>query len=121
MLAVVFAIGGVVVISLDREFSGNWIGVSLVMFSAVSAAAYKVLFKRNIGNAPLGQISLFMSALGVLNVTLNFVPSAILVLQDVDYIEWDAIPWAPLCGSALLGLGMLLLRSTICSSKVACF
>ncbi|KAI6244052.1 hypothetical protein M3Y99_00074900 [Aphelenchoides fujianensis] len=32
VLAVVFAIGGVIVISLDREFAGDWIGISLVTF-----------------------------------------------------------------------------------------
>jgi drug/metabolite transporter (DMT)-like permease len=43
ILAVLFAIGGVTVISLDKEFAGDWVGIGLVIFSAASAACYKVI------------------------------------------------------------------------------
>jgi drug/metabolite transporter (DMT)-like permease len=41
-LAVLFAIGGVITISMDSEFAGDSIGILLVVFSAASAACYKV-------------------------------------------------------------------------------
>lgn len=42
LLAVILAVGGVVVISLDKEFGGSLLGIALATFCAVSAAFYKV-------------------------------------------------------------------------------
>lgn len=53
----------------------------------------------------MGQISLFMSLLGLLDMFINVIPAATLVLLNVDHIEWASVPWIPLAGSALLGLG----------------
>jgi len=104
LIAAVFSIAGVAVVSIDKKFAGNLIGIGLVIFSAFTAAIYKVLFKRINGNASLGQVSLFMSSLGLMNLTLNFIPTAVLVWLQLDHIEWDYIPWLPLIGSALLAL-----------------
>jgi solute carrier family 35 protein F3/4 len=104
VLAVFFAISGVTVIALDKEFAGDWIGIVLVICSALSAALYKVLFKKFNGNGTLGQVSLFMTFLGLINLFVNVIPSIILALLRVDKIEWDYVPWLALSGSALLGL-----------------
>ncbi|KAK0404561.1 hypothetical protein QR680_017512 [Steinernema hermaphroditum] len=104
ILSVAFAIGGVVVISLDKEFAGDALGIGLAIFSTVMAACYKVLFKRVNGDASLGQVSLFMTGLGLMNTTLNLIPTAALYFTGVETIVWEYVPWGPLIGSALLGL-----------------
>lgn len=104
VLAVLLAIVGVVIVSLDREFAGQIIGILLVIISAGFSALYKVLFKLLNGSATLGQVSLFMSALGAFNFVLNAIPVAILKYFNLEIIVWDYIPWLPLLGVALLGL-----------------
>lgn len=47
---------------------------------------------------------MFMSFLGLMNLFLNLIPTTVLVILEIDHIEWDAVPWAALAGSALLGL-----------------
>ncbi|KAI6205466.1 hypothetical protein M3Y94_00794900 [Aphelenchoides besseyi] len=123
VLSVLFAIGGVIVISMDREFAGDLIGILLVTFSAATAAFYKYN-----GNATLGQVSMFMTGLGLMDLFVNVIPSAILVLTKVDHIEFDAVPWLPLAGSATLGLlynfkvnfGIALLSPLIISIGMLC-
>uniref|UniRef100_A0A1I7ZW50 EamA domain-containing protein n=1 Tax=Steinernema glaseri TaxID=37863 RepID=A0A1I7ZW50_9BILA len=68
------------------------------------AACYKVLFKKVNGDATLGQVSLFMSGLGLLNATVNIIPTAALYFSGIETIIWANVPWAPLVGSAILGL-----------------
>ena len=41
-MAVILAVAGVVIISLDREFTASAIGIGLALFSALTAAVYKV-------------------------------------------------------------------------------
>uniref|UniRef100_A0A915CUB0 Uncharacterized protein n=1 Tax=Ditylenchus dipsaci TaxID=166011 RepID=A0A915CUB0_9BILA len=36
--------------------------------------------------------------------TLNLLPTTLLVLYEAEHIEWDYIPWQPLCLAALLSL-----------------
>uniref|UniRef100_A0A7E4V2J0 EamA domain-containing protein n=1 Tax=Panagrellus redivivus TaxID=6233 RepID=A0A7E4V2J0_PANRE len=128
VFAVVLAIAGVVVISLDSEFAGSVIGVLLVIASALFAAFYKVLFKKLIGDASLGQVSAFMSGLGLINTTFNFIPTLILVLTDIDTIDFHYVPWGPLVGSAILGLlfnfivnfGISLLNPLVISVGMLC-
>ncbi|VDM62794.1 unnamed protein product [Angiostrongylus costaricensis] len=104
LFSVGFAIAGVVVISLGGEIRVKWQGVALSVCSAASAALYKVLFKRLLGNASLGQVSLFMTCLGFLNLICNWLPMFILQLTNVEHMEIAFIPWVPVIGAALLSL-----------------
>ncbi|PAV79841.1 hypothetical protein WR25_01958 isoform B [Diploscapter pachys] len=105
ILSILFAIAGVVVISVDHsKLSAHFIGIILAIVSATSAAIYKVLFKRQIGSASLGQVSLFMSSLGMLDLCVNWIPPLVLGLTDVEHIEFDYIPWAPMAIGACLSL-----------------
>ncbi|KAI1716498.1 eamA-like transporter family domain-containing protein [Ditylenchus destructor] len=104
LISVILAIIGVCLISLDDEYAGNIQGIFLSVFCAFTSALYKVLFKRVNGSASLGQVSLFMSALGFFNAFLNIIPTSVLIWNNVDYIEWAYIPWTPLCMAALLSL-----------------
>jgi len=128
VIAVFAAIGGVVVISLDSEYAGSLLGVILVIVSAAFAACYKVLFKKLIGDASLGQVSIFMSGLGLLNAIFNIVPTVILVWLKADRIDWSYVPWWALAGSAVLSLlfnflvnfGIALLNPLIISIGMLC-
>ncbi|GMT34893.1 hypothetical protein PFISCL1PPCAC_26190, partial [Pristionchus fissidentatus] len=104
LLAVFFAIGGVVLISLDGQLNAPWQGIVLAVVSALLTAIYKVLFKYIIGDATLGQVSLFMTCLGALNLALNTIPTFLLIGFNVEYLDVTTLPWWPLVGSALLGL-----------------
>ena len=112
VIAVLAAIGGVVVISLDSEYAGSILGVVLVIVSAAFAAFYKVMFKKLIGDASLGQVSIFMSGLGLLNTILNIIPTVILVWLKADRIDWDYVPWWALAGGAVLALCKLIMLNS---------
>ncbi|CAJ0602038.1 unnamed protein product [Cylicocyclus nassatus] len=104
LLSVGFAIAGVAVMSLGGKMRIAWQGIALSVTSAASAALYKVLFKRLMGSANLGQVSLFMSCLGFCNIVCNWIPPLILLLTDKEHVEVAYIPWGPVLGAALLSL-----------------
>jgi len=45
-----------------------------------------------------------MTGLGILNTTVNLIPTASLYFTNVETIVWEHVPWGPLIGSAVLGL-----------------
>ncbi|PIC33645.1 hypothetical protein B9Z55_013551 [Caenorhabditis nigoni] len=104
IFSVVLAIGGVVVISMDNELKIEWLGILFAFLSAFMAAVYKVSFKKIIGNASLGDVSLFMTCLGFLNLTINWIPSLILALTGVETLHFAYAPWGPMVGAALLSM-----------------
>ncbi|GMT34892.1 hypothetical protein PFISCL1PPCAC_26189, partial [Pristionchus fissidentatus] len=104
LLAVFLAIGGVVLISLDKEIRASWIGIILSTLSPIFAAIYKVMFKWIFGDATLGQVSLFMTCLGLMNLVINAIPALLLVIFEVEKMEVAAVPWLVLVGSGVLGL-----------------
>lgn len=57
------------------------------------------------GNANLGQVSLFLSLLGVSNVVFMWVIFVILYATGVEYFLAEDIPWSDLNASNILGLG----------------
>ncbi|KAF7633117.1 EamA domain-containing protein [Meloidogyne graminicola] len=102
-IATLFAIIGVIIISLNSEFSNNnFIGIIFVILSALFAAFYKVLFKKFHKNASLSQISIFMSTLGLTNLFLNGIITFIFLFINIEYLNWKYIPWLELLISSLL-------------------
>jgi hypothetical protein len=65
-----------------------------------------VVFKRINGNASLGQVSLFMTGLGLVNTVVWAGPAVGLLLTGWEYIDFVYIPWVPLLGAAVLALGI---------------
>ncbi|VBB31518.1 unnamed protein product [Acanthocheilonema viteae] len=104
LISVAAAIIGVILISLDEKFVGSIFGICLSILSALSAALYKVLFKKVIGDATIGQVSLFMSGLGLLNASLNSLPTVIFLTNAIETFTWSSVPWFPLFGVAFLSL-----------------
>uniref|UniRef100_A0AC35TN02 EamA domain-containing protein n=1 Tax=Rhabditophanes sp. KR3021 TaxID=114890 RepID=A0AC35TN02_9BILA len=101
------AIAGVIVISQDKSAmkqDNHTVGIILAIVSACFSATYKVLFKRIIGNATLGQVSMFMTGLGVMNLCINIIPASILLYTGQEIIDTDYVPWGPIAGSSLLNL-----------------
>ena len=83
----------------------EWLGILFAFISAFMAAVYKVSFKRIIGNASLGDVSLFMTCLGFLNLTIDWIPALILALTGLETIHIAYAPWGPMIGAALLSMG----------------
>lgn len=105
LIASVFCISGILLISYADGFSGGTlIGVLLALGSAIGAAIYKVIFKVLVGEATLGQVSLFLSLLGFSNVIFLWILFLILYLTGVDTMVAATIPWMYLCVSAILGV-----------------
>ncbi|XP_076814241.1 solute carrier family 35 member F3-like isoform X2 [Clavelina lepadiformis] len=100
-------IAGVVMFGYADGFVGgsNLVpGIVMALLSAVGAAVYKVLFKRMIGEGKLGQVSLFLSLLGLTNALFLWVVFLILYFVGLEKMVADEIPWGYLCGSSSLSL-----------------
>lgn len=103
--AVVLCIGGIVMMAYAEGFEGpNAVGVVLSVGAAIGAALYKVWFKRIVGDATLGQVSLFLSCLGLLSTLLLWPIIVIFHYTHYEDFSWRHIPWKYLCGNAVLGL-----------------
>uniref|UniRef100_A0A1I8BNQ2 EamA domain-containing protein n=1 Tax=Meloidogyne hapla TaxID=6305 RepID=A0A1I8BNQ2_MELHA len=81
-IAVFLAMIGVLLIALDKEFAANIIGFILVTFKLVSG-----------DEASLGEGMLFLSGMALVNLPLNFLPTALLVHFGYDIWQWNYIPW----------------------------
>ncbi|VDK44164.1 unnamed protein product [Anisakis simplex] len=104
LISIAAAVAGVMTISMDKEFVANATGICLAILSAIMAAFYKVFFKRVIGDATLGQVSMFMSGLGLMNMFVNIIPVLALTLTATETLQWNMVPWLPIIGAALLNL-----------------
>ncbi|CEF60511.1 Drug/metabolite transporter domain-containing protein [Strongyloides ratti] len=110
IISIVCAVSGVVIISLDKSTSTNssfwehFLGILLAILSAAFSATYKVFFKKIIGNANLGQVSIFMTGLGMMNLIINIIPCIFFIIYKGEIIEFSYIPWLPIIGSSLLSL-----------------
>ncbi len=105
LLATLISIGGIVVIAYSDGFTGpTTSGILLAVGSAVLAAMYKVTFKLFIGDGEIGQVSLFLTCLGLINLLCFWPILEIMHFTHYEHIIWDHIPWSYLCGSAALGL-----------------
>ncbi|XP_071958627.1 solute carrier family 35 member F4-like isoform X2 [Antedon mediterranea] len=104
-LSVVLSTGGIVLISYADGFGGpTMLGILLSIGSAIGAAVYKVLFKKYVGDATSGQVSLFLTVLGLCDFVLFWPIMLILYYTDVETWSWDTMPWDYLCGSAALSV-----------------
>ncbi|XP_054721386.1 putative thiamine transporter SLC35F3 [Uloborus diversus] len=77
-------------------------GVVLASAAAAGLAVHKVLFKKLIGSVTMGQLSLFLTLVGLLNVLLLWPIGLILYLVETEVIVWTQIPYVQVAGSAVL-------------------
>lgn len=62
------------------------------------------MFKRVFGDAKVGQVALFLTALGLFNLLMLWPIFEILFFTNVESITWNDIPWGYLTGRSVLGL-----------------
>nr|XP_039261793.1 putative thiamine transporter SLC35F3 [Styela clava] len=107
IIASFLCISGVVLFGYAKGFQGSehlLQGVLMIIASAFGAAVYKVVFKKVVGNASLGQVSLFLTLLGLSNTLLMWTVSVCLYVAEVEKFGWSDIPWQAVNLSALLSL-----------------
>jgi len=103
--SVMLSISGVVMIAYVDGFKGpSFEGVFLSLLSAISAAFYKVMFKRVFGDTSATKVALFLSVLGLFDILLLWPFFEILYFTKEETISWYDIPWNFLCGRSALGL-----------------
>uniref|UniRef100_A0A2S2NYB3 Solute carrier family 35 member F4 n=5 Tax=Aphidini TaxID=33387 RepID=A0A2S2NYB3_SCHGA len=79
-------------------------GVLLAALAAAGSAVYKVMFKKMIGDATYGQVSLFFSLIGLLNAALLWPVCLVLYFSEVEILHWDRLPWMILLSASTLSL-----------------
>ncbi|EEB11586.1 conserved hypothetical protein [Pediculus humanus corporis] len=90
-------------------------GVVLAACAGGGSAIYKVLFKKVIGEASYGQVSLFFSLIGLFNATLLWPLCLTLYFTGVEILYWNLLPWSALFGASLLSLAANLLGNFSCA------
>lgn len=63
------------------------------------------MFKKMIGDATYGQVSLFFSLIGLLNAALLWPVCLVLYFSEVEILHWDRLPWMILLSASTLSLG----------------
>lgn len=107
IVASVLCISGVVLFAYAKGFQESehmLQGVLMIIASAFGAAVYKVVFKKIMGNASLGQVSLFLSLLGISNICIMWTINVCLHVAEVENFGFLDIPWLALILSAILSL-----------------
>jgi len=66
----------------------------------------QVLFKKVIGDASYGQVSLFFSLIGLFNAALLWPLCLVLYFTRVETLHWDQLPWTVLLAASGLSLGI---------------
>jgi hypothetical protein len=66
----------------------------------------QVLFKKVIGEASYGQVSLFFSLIGLFNAALLWPLCLVLYFTRVETLHWEQLPWPVLLAASGLSLGI---------------
>ncbi|CAD5230631.1 unnamed protein product [Bursaphelenchus xylophilus] len=100
---IVVSIVGVVILSMDGQFTGSVFGVCLILIWALLTAIYTTAFKKAFGDLSLGQVLFYQTLLGLSNFIWNTIPMFFMGYLDYDRINWSSVPWLPVLGNALAG------------------
>lgn len=79
-------------------------GVVLSAGAAAGSGVYKVTFKKLIGDVSFGQLSLFFTLIGFLNLLFMWPIFLALYLLRCETIVWSGMPWGMLAGAGSLSL-----------------
>lgn len=80
-------------------------GVVMAALAAGGYAVFKVMFKKLMGDPPIGQIAFTFSFLGFLNASLLWPICIALYLSGIEVMPWDLVPWVFLLIASVLLLG----------------
>ncbi|XP_070209721.1 solute carrier family 35 member F3-like [Littorina saxatilis] len=118
ILAMIFSITGIVLFAyVDAAGELIW-GVIIAVTSSSLTAIHKVLFSKFVGDANVGQATLFLTCLGLLSVLLLWPFFTALQLTGAEAIDWSQAPWSTLCAAAALLLVFHVLG--VCAVRVTC-
>ncbi|KAL8602707.1 hypothetical protein ACOMHN_062921 [Nucella lapillus] len=118
ILAMIFSITGIVLFAyVDAAGELIW-GVIIAVTSSSLTAIHKVLFSKFVGDANVGQATLFLTCLGLLSVVLLWPIFTTLHLTGVEGVEWGRAPWPLLSASGALLLVFHVLG--VCALHVTC-
>lgn len=67
----------------------------------------QVLFRKVIGDATYGQVSLFFSTMGILNASLMWPLCLTLYLTGVETLSWERLSWPILLAASGMFLGKI--------------
>jgi solute carrier family 35 protein F3/4 len=73
----------------------------------------QVMFKKMIGDATYGQVSLFFSLIGLLNAALLWPVCLVLYFSEIEILHWDRLPWMILLSASTLSLGKKITKKKI--------
>lgn len=106
IVAVILCDTGVALLAYMDGITGSptLSGVVLAAAAAAGSAVYKVLFKKVIGEATYGQVSLFFSLIGLLNAMLLWPLCLTLYFTGNETLYWDRLPWPVLLMASVLSL-----------------
>ncbi|KAG8285614.1 hypothetical protein J6590_076749 [Homalodisca vitripennis] len=106
IVAVILCDTGVALLAYMDGITGSptLSGVVLAASAAAGSAVYKVLFKKVIGDASYGQVSLFFSLIGLLNASLLWPLCLTLYFTGIETLYWDRLPWPALLLASILSL-----------------
>lgn len=102
IFALILSISGVVLFAYADGFGSHstW-GVVLAICSSSALAVFKVLYKKWIGRVSFGQISMFLSIMGLGNLLTLWPVIIILQYTELEYVK-SSVPWNVLFGVAAL-------------------
>ncbi|XP_064652285.1 solute carrier family 35 member F4-like isoform X2 [Lineus longissimus] len=102
VISVIFSMTAVILMAYVNGYGDDslmwW--VILAVFSPAGSAVYRVVFKRMVGDADYGQVSLFLSCLAIFNLLTMWPIFLVLYLTGAEPIAWDTISWKFVTGAA---------------------
>ncbi|XP_063704945.1 solute carrier family 35 member F3 isoform X1 [Culicoides brevitarsis] len=77
-------------------------GVVLAALSAAGYAVFKVMFRKVMGDPPIGQIAFTFTVIGILNAAVLWPICVGLYFSDMEHMPWDPLPWIVLLIASIL-------------------
>ncbi|XP_015908781.1 solute carrier family 35 member F3 [Parasteatoda tepidariorum] len=77
-------------------------GVVMASAAAAGLSVYRVLFRKLIGRVTMGQLSIFLTLVGLLNVIILWPIGLTLFLLKTEVLVWNDLPYIQISGSAVL-------------------
>lgn len=85
--------------------------VMMAFGSAIIYAVYRVFMRRMIGFTTFGQMALFHSLIGLMNIFFAWPLILILYATGVEIIQWGEIPWLLMTGASVCSIIAQLIAS----------
>ncbi|XP_065095928.1 solute carrier family 35 member F3 isoform X6 [Ochlerotatus camptorhynchus] len=77
-------------------------GVVLAALAAAGYAVFKVMFRKVMGDPPVGQIAFTFSIIGFLNAAILWPVCIALYFTGAEVMPWDTLPWIVLLMASIL-------------------